>query len=107
MKSGKYRLITLLSCLGKVFPCILNRRQETFADEINLLRENQSGFRKNYSTLDHILTLHFVSNILMCALVDFKQVFDTVWRNGFGTKMHFKSVSGKCLQYMQNIFKRY
>ena len=59
MKPENYRPITLLSCLGKVFTCILNKRLETFADEVNLLKENQSGVRKNYSTLDHILTLHF------------------------------------------------
>ena len=57
--------VTLLSCLGKVFTCIfLNRRLETFANEINLLKENQASFRKIYSTLDHVLTLQFLSNIL-------------------------------------------
>ena len=112
MKPENYRPITLLSCLGKVFTCILNKRLETFADEVNLLKENQSGFRKNYSTLDHIFTLHFLSNILLqrkkklfCAFVDFKQAFDTVWRNGLWTKMHFNGVSGKCLQYIQNMYK--
>ena len=64
-KPDNYRPITLLSCLGKVFTCILNNRLEAFASEINLLKENQAGFRKNYSTLDHILTLQFLSNVLM------------------------------------------
>ena len=107
MKPENYRPITLLSYLGKVFTCVLNKRLETFADEVNLLKENQSGFRKNYATLDHILTLHFLSNILLqrkkklfCAFVDFKQAFDTIWRNGLWTKMHFNGVSGKCLQYI-------
>ena len=85
MKPENYRPITLLSCLGKVFTCILNKRVETFADEVNLLKENQPGFRKNYLTLDHILTLHFLSNILLqrkkklfSAFVDFKVVWDTL-----------------------------
>ena len=65
MKPENYRPITLLSCLGKVFTCILNHRLETFANEINLLKENQAGFRKSYSTLDHVLTLQFLSNILL------------------------------------------
>ena len=111
-KPDNYRPITLLSCLGKVFTCILNNRLEAFASEINLLKENQAGFRKNYSTLDHILTLQFLSNVLMqrkkklfCAFVDFKQAFDTVWRNGLWTKMHLNGISGKCFQYIQNMYK--
>ena len=64
-KPDNYRPITLLSCLGKVFTCILNHRLETFGNEINLLKENQAGFRKSYSTLDHVLTLQFLSNILL------------------------------------------
>ena len=54
MKTENYRPFTLLSCLGKVFTCILKKILETFADDIKLLKENQSGFRKNYSTLDHV-----------------------------------------------------
>ena len=45
-KPDNYRPITLLSCLGKVFTCILNNRLEAFASEINLLKENQAGFRR-------------------------------------------------------------
>ena len=37
MKPENYRPITLLSCLGKVFTCILNHRLKTFANEINSL----------------------------------------------------------------------
>ena len=111
-KPDNYRPITLLSCLGKVFTCILNNRLEAFANEINLIKENQAGFRKTYSTIDHILTLHFISNLLMqnkkklfCAFVDFKQAFDTVWREGLWTKMQVCGISGKCFQYIQNMYK--
>ena len=111
-KPDNYRPITLLSCLGKVFTCILNHRLETFGNEINLLKENQAGFRKSYSTLDHVLTLQFLSNILLqrkkklfCAFVDFKQAFDTVWRTGLWTKMQTNGINGKCFQYIQNMYK--
>ena len=85
---------------------------ETFGNEINLLKENQAGFRKSYSTLDHVLTLQFLSNILLqrkkklfCAFVDFKQAFDTVWRTGLWTKMQTNGINGKCFQYIQNMYK--
>ena len=41
----------------------------------------------------------------LCAFVDFKQAFDTVWRNGPWTKMHLSGISGNCFQYIQNIYK--
>ena len=78
----------------------------------DLLKENQAGFRKSYSTLDHVLTLQFLSNILLqrkkkifCAFVDFKQAFDTVWRTGLWTKMQTNGINGKCFQYIQNMYK--
>lgn len=53
-----YRPITLLSCMGKLFTSILSKRLNTYADQQNILNENQGGFRSNYSTIDNIFTLH-------------------------------------------------
>ena len=49
-----YRAITLVSCLGKLFTAIINNRFSLLADEINLISECQTGFRKGYSTIDNI-----------------------------------------------------
>ena len=49
-----YRPISLLSCLGKLFTCIINNRLKKYADETNLINETQAGFRKNFSTADNI-----------------------------------------------------
>lgn len=99
-----YRPITLLSCLGKLFTCILSKRLETYASEINLITRSQAGFRKNHSTLDHILTLQFLSHTLLsrkkklfCAFVDFKQAFDTVWRNGLWYKLLENGIGGNAM----------
>ncbi len=46
-----YRGITILSCLGKIFTSVINAILNKYANEINLINENQTGFRKNYSTL--------------------------------------------------------
>jgi hypothetical protein len=53
-----YRPITLISCLGKLFTSILNERLNQYANRVKLILENQAGFRKKYSTLDHIFTLY-------------------------------------------------
>lgn len=106
-----YRPISLLSCLGKLFTSILANRLEAYATETNLIYENQAGFRKNYSTLDHILTLQFLCDIFMkrkkklfCAFIDFKQAFDTVWRTGLWSKLILNGINGKCFRYIQNMY---
>ena len=56
LKPENYRLITILSCTGKLFTSVLNIRLTTFLDTHDILNENQAGFRKEYSTVDHILS---------------------------------------------------
>ena len=89
-----YRPITLLSCLGKLFTSIINERLNLFLNENNILLENQAGFRKNYSTNDHIFVLYSLIEILKqrkkklyCAFIDFSKAFDSVWRIGLWKKM--------------------
>lgn len=111
-KPENYRPITLLSCLGKLFTSILSTRLEAYANEINIISESQTGFRKGYSTLDHALTLQFLSETLMkqkkklfCAFIDFKQAFDTIWRSGLWYKMSKNGISGKCYVYIKNMYQ--
>ena len=59
--ANNYRGITLLSCLGKLFTSILNHRLTEFCEKNFTLKEIQAGFRKGYSTPDHIFVLkHFI-----------------------------------------------
>ena len=91
---GNYRPITLLSCLGKLFTSILNNRLNKFIDENNALLENQSGFRKEYSTIDNIFSLFSLleyhkskNKKLYCCFIDFTKAFDNVWRVGLWQKL--------------------
>ena len=63
-EANNYRGITLLSCLGKLFTSILNDRLTEFCENNAILNESQAGFRKGYSTLDHIFTLKTLWNFL-------------------------------------------
>ena len=60
-----YRDITLLSCLGKRFTAVLNKRLNYYADYITLLSEAQTGFRKGYSTSDNIFVLSSLIEYLL------------------------------------------
>ena len=75
-----------MSCFGKLFTSVLNNRLNTFSDEFLLLNENQTGFRKKYSTLDNTFVIHGLFELLklkkkklFCAFIDFEKAFDTVW----------------------------
>ena len=80
-----YRVITLLSTLGKLFSRILNNRLTEWAEEYHIYVEAQTGFRKNISTIDNIFVLHGVSNHLLnenkklyAAFIDYTKAFDYV-----------------------------
>ena len=107
-----YRGITILSCLGKLFTSVINARLNRYSNEVNLLNENQTGFRKGYSTLDHIFLLKNIIDILVnqckqklfCAFVDYKKAFDTVWRSALWHKMLESGISGNLYNVILNMY---
>jgi hypothetical protein len=52
------RAMTLVSCFGKLFTSILNKRLTLFSNQTEILKEKQTGFRKGYSTTDNIPLSH-------------------------------------------------
>ena len=107
-----YRPITLLSCLGKIFTSVISSRLNKYVDESEILKENQAGFRCNYSTVDNIFLLHCLIELsqikkkkLYCAFIDFKAAFDKVWRTGLWRKLLGYGISGKCFNVIHNMYK--
>ena len=47
-----YSGIPILSCYGKLFTSVLNNRLNCCLEDMNVLCEKQSGFRKKYGTYD-------------------------------------------------------
>ena len=109
--ANNYRPITLLSCVSKLFTSILNKRISSFLEENDILLENQAGFRKTYSTSDHIFTLNSIIEILRhskkkiyCIFIDFSKVFDSVWRVGLWKKLLKTNINGKFFRIIQNMY---
>lgn len=83
------RGVSLSSVLSKVFTKVLNSRLRFWAEAGAVLSEAQSGYRKNYSTIDKVFTLHSLihrnisknGNHFYCAFVDFSKAYDTVNRS--------------------------
>ena len=106
-----YRPITIVSCLGKLFTAILNARLNDYTEEFMILKENQSGFRQSYSTLDNIFSIFTLFQILKskkkklyCAFIDFEKAFDSVWRDGLFHKLLLNNINGKMYNIIFNMY---
>ena len=82
-----YRGISIVSCVSKIFTAVLNNRLKRFLEDDHLLADEQNGFRKGRSCLDHIYVLSTIvkkrqirNESTFAAFVDFRKAFDFVDR---------------------------
>ena len=83
-----YRGISLLSCVFKLYTTILNNRLVEYGEKYKLFVEEQNGFRKGRSCVDHLYSLSSIVrnrnnqglNTYAC-FVDFQKAFDWVDRD--------------------------
>ena len=110
--ADNYRGITILSCYGKLFTCVLNNRLFNYLESLGLLSKEQAGFRKAYDTVDHIFNLECLIDLyllrrqkLYCAFVDYRKAFDSVNRVLLWQKMLRNGIDGKLLTVLQNLYQ--
>lgn len=108
---SNYRPITLLSCMGKLFTSVINNRLQNFSENHDKISPCQAGFRKGFSTTDHIFSLHVLINLLQntkkklfCGFIDLKRAFDSVWRDGLLYKIYQFNITGKCFTLIKNMY---
>ena len=109
---NNYRGITILSCFGKLFTSILNSRITSYIEQSNVLGQEQAGFRKGYSTVDHLFTLYGIIDILLSkkkrlygAFLDFEKAFDKVERAFLWQKLLDQKINGKILKVIKNVYE--
>ena len=73
----------------------------------------QAGFRPEFSTIDHIFTLHAIivyyksnNSRVYCAFVDYRKAFDLVERSSLWIKMLKEGVNGKILVIIRNLYMK-
>ena len=106
-----YRGISLLSICSKLYSYILNKRLTCWIDDNNLLSETQAGFRKTYSTTDHLFTLlALIQKQLLChkklyvAFIDFRKAFDYVIRTKLWAILRKNGLKGKMYQTVVSMY---
>lgn len=82
-----------------------------YSEGNRLLSETQAGFRKDYSTLDHMFLLKCVTDLfkwikrkLFCLFVDYKKAFDMAWREGLWWKFVRDNVNGKLFKVIDSMY---
>lgn len=107
-----YRGISILSCLGKLYSAILNKRLLKYAIEKNILKSEALGFVSGNRTSDAHLILHSLiqrhchqknEKIFSC-FVDFSKAFDTIPRDLLLKKIFDYGVTGKFFNNIKSLY---
>ncbi|EYC25145.1 hypothetical protein Y032_0012g1725 [Ancylostoma ceylanicum] len=104
-----YRPISLLSVIYKLLTKVISKRIEDMLDAEQ--PREQAGFRKNYSTIDH---LHAVNELiersseykipLYIAFIDYEKAFDTVEVNALWNVLQELGVHGQLITLLRGIY---
>ncbi len=110
--SLNYRGISLLSCMAKMYTSLLNNRLQNYCDDFELLADEQNGFRRSRSCLDHIFTLTSVirnriveKQPTFCAFIDFEKAFDWIDRDLLMLTLLKYNINEKIYKSIEALYK--
>ena len=103
-----YRPISLTSCLGKLFERMVARRLNWVLEQKQILSKFQSGFRKNRSTLDHLVRLETdirkgfkYKNCTTAVFLDIRNAYDMVYKPALLFKLYKLGFKGHLAHYLK------
>ena len=110
MEATNYRPIELTSCICITMERMINDRLVWFLESNNLISGNQAGFRKNYSTYDHLVRLEsfihdaFVIKKEHCVTIffDLEKAYDTTWKYCIMKDLHDIGLRGRLPNFVLN-----
>jgi hypothetical protein len=107
-----YRGITLTSVVYKIYCSVLNTRLTSWCESEGVIVDEQNGFRKGRSTVDHLSAL---TNIVetrkklrlstFCAFIDFKKAYDTIDRGILWQKLQNVGVNGCLFRAVKSLYE--
>ena len=107
-----HRPISLTSCVAKVIESIINKRLVEFMEINRLFSPTQCGFRKNRSTIEHLVRLDaYVRKSLannqrvVSIFFDMEKAFDKTWRYGILKDMYDLGLRGRLPMYISRFLE--
>ena len=99
---NNYRPISLTSCVCKTLERMINDRLIWFLENNNILTDIQCGFRKQKSTIDHLVRLEsFIRDAFLnkqevvSIFFDLEKAYDTTWKYGILKDLHEAGLRGR------------
>ncbi len=112
-KFDNYRGITVGPILAKLFAMILEKRLSEWVEQHGLRAKGQTGFRKDYCTIDQLFILRSLieqskakKKTLYYCFVDLKNAFDTVPREVLWQVLASLEVEGRFLQCLRAMYAK-
>ena len=113
--TDNYRGISLLSLTSKVFTSIINTRLYNWLEKNEKICTEQAGFRRGFSTTDHIFTLYsMINNCLYgnkrgkfyVAFIDYRKAFDSINRIKLWEALEETGISTKMIEMIKAIYNK-
>ena len=112
MDPSNYRGISILSCLGKLFTAILNKRLMKYAIEGGILKPEALGFVAGNRTSDAHIIIHSLiqrychqeNRKIFSCFVDFSKAFDTIPRDLLFKKLLDYGINGKFFNNIKTMY---
>ena len=109
---NNYRGITLCDISSKVYSAVINNRLRKWIEENNTTGEQQAGFKKYYSTIDHIFTLMAAvqkqllhNRKLYVAFIDFEKAFDSISRKLLWPILIKNGITGNLFRCIKSMYE--
>lgn len=107
-----YRAISLQSCVYKAYSALLNNRITDYCDILDLIVDEQNGFRKNRSCEDHIYSLisileNKISNkeSVFASFIDLEKAFDWIHRDLLLYRLLQYNIDGKIYKSIKSLYE--
>ena len=106
-----YRGISLLSCVSKVLTGILNDRLSQYNDLLEILVDEQNGFRKARSCQEHLFSLTSIirnrkgnGQPTFVAFIDLEKAFDCIDRTLLLYRLLCYNIDGKVYKLIKSLY---